>query len=93
MQCFDVTSKAFTGQFDTTGGVGQLVGIKKHKKLISLLKIVFNQLVYYYHTFSTLITCTDKGTVTFWPEGTEKVSKFYKTQYGVGFFVGGNLYG
>ena len=36
VQCFDVTSKGFTGQFDATGGTGQLVGIERHKKLKSL---------------------------------------------------------
>ena len=35
VQCFDVISRVFTGQFDATGGVGQLVGVKKHEKLAS----------------------------------------------------------
>ena len=34
VQCFDVTSRGFTGQFDATGGVGQLVGVEKHEKLV-----------------------------------------------------------
>ena len=42
--------------------------------------------------YSTLITCTDKGTVTFWPEGVEKVSKVLRACCRLR-FVGGNLHG
>lgn len=38
VQCFDVTGGRFTGQFDATGGVGQLVGVEKHKKLLVFYK-------------------------------------------------------
>ena len=37
VQCFDVTGRGFTGQFDATGGVGQLVGVEKHEKLSQFL--------------------------------------------------------
>ena len=56
MQCFDVTSKAFTGQFNATGGVGQLVGIEKHKKLIPLLKIILHLVIQFQHFDKVLNT-------------------------------------
>ncbi|XP_065920476.1 WD repeat-containing protein 74-like [Dysidea avara] len=31
VQCFDASAGQFTGQFDATGGSGQLIGIEKHK--------------------------------------------------------------
>jgi len=32
IQCFDISRGQFTGQFDATGGSGQLISIEKHKK-------------------------------------------------------------